>query len=68
MARSLFAAVAALWFVWNAWTFAPPDDADAYLAAVTIGRTLFGGLVFVALALIDWTALRRSISRLFDGD
>jgi hypothetical protein len=68
MARSFFAAIAAIWFVWNAWTFAPPDDADAYLAVMTAARMLFGGLVFVALALVDWTALGRSISRFFDSD
>ena len=65
--RSIFAFVAAMWFLYNALTFLPwpayanpgapggIDAADGGAVAVTwAARALFGGLVPLALALIAW--------------
>lgn len=67
--RSLFAAGAAGWFVYNAINFIPQgagvivnpgnpgglDSIDAGAVAITwAARALFVGLALVALALIEW--------------
>ncbi len=65
--RSLFAAAAALWFLYSALFFLPSPfayvnpgqvggiDGDAGAVAVTIAaRTLFAGLALLSLALFDW--------------
>ena len=66
--RSVFALVAAGWFAWNALTFiaAPAYGGDpgifgdpGAVAVTHAARTLFTGLVFVSLALVDWIAIVR---------
>ncbi len=66
--RSLFAAGAAAWFVYNALAFIPQGagvvanpgqigglDGDPGSVAITwAARTIFVGLALVALALIEW--------------
>lgn len=67
MVRSLLAGAAAVWFFFNALTFIPamgafhndgaPGGIDGDPGAVAVtwaARTLFGGLVLISLALIDW--------------
>lgn len=64
--RSLSAALAALWFAYQALAFTPPgvylnDGASGGIDGEPIGvaitwtaRTLFAGLALLSLALIDW--------------
>jgi hypothetical protein len=74
MLRSIFALIAAGWFAWNALNFLPTPfvylnegqlggiDGDAGAVAVTwAARTLFGGLVALSLAVVEWTALGRNL-------
>jgi hypothetical protein len=66
--RSLFAAVAAIYFINNALAFLPADlvhvnegavgglDGDAGAVAVTwAARALFGGLAILSLAAFEWS-------------
>lgn len=68
--RSLLAAAAAIWFLFQALAFLPVPfvqlnegqvggiDGDAGAVAITwAARTLFAGLVLVSLALVEWDRL-----------
>ena len=61
--RSILAAAAALWFIYNAAFFVPDGigvsggamtgDPSAF-AVMSAARAAFVGLTFIALALVDW--------------
>jgi hypothetical protein len=75
--RSLFAVMAAGWFLYNAMNFLPQGgfaylnpgqaggiDGDGGAVAVTwAARTLFGGLVLLSLALVAWERVLALIGR-----
>ena len=58
MVRSACAALAALWFAGNALWF-EASSSEVGSAVTAAGRTVFAGLVFVALALVDWNWVQR---------
>ena len=75
--RSLLAAFAAFWFLDNALTFIPQGsalilnpgqrggiDGDPGAVALTwAARTLFAGLVFLSLAVVEWDKILAPLSR-----
>lgn len=76
--RSLLAAAAAIWFIYNAVSFIPQGvgvwlnegapggiDGDPGAVAVTwAARTLFAGLAPVSLALFEWQKVAELIKHL----
>jgi len=75
--RSVLAAFAAAWFLYNALSFIPQGsalilnpaqrggiDGDPGAVAVTwAARTLFGGLVLLSLAVVEWEKILPPFSR-----